>query len=111
MARPCNIGFVKDFPLQEVDEVSPGSSSLVCQALVEEEEGWLPSPPATSKIEIAHKMVCVGPLAEVQVQVQEEGEEGSQYESRRLSIPTCSRIASVKLSFKTQDHTFPLALL
>lgn len=56
----------------------PGSSSLVCQALVEEEEGWLPSPP----------------LAEVQVQVQEEGEEGSQYESRRLSIPT-----------------FPLALL
>lgn len=111
MARPCNIGFVKDFPLHEVDEVSPGSSSLVCQALVEEEEGWLPSPPATSKIEIAHKMVCVGPLAEVQVQVQEEGEEGSQYESRRLSIPTCRRIASVKESFKTQDHTFPLALL
>ena len=75
--------------LKNMDESSPGSSRLVCQALVEEEEGWLPSPPATSKIEIAHKMLWVGPLAEVQEQVQEEGEGGSQYELRRLSIPTC----------------------
>ena len=37
-------------------------------------------------------MVCVGPLAEVQVQVQEEGEEGSQYELHRWSTPTCRRM-------------------
>ena len=71
-------------------KVRPGFSSLVFQVLVEVEEGWLPSPPATSNIEIAHEEVWLAPLAEVQVRVQEEGEGGSQYELRRLSIPTCA---------------------
>ena len=38
----------------------PDSSRLVCQGLVEEGEGLLPSPPATSKIEVAHRKREVG---------------------------------------------------
>ena len=38
----------------------PDSSRLVCQGLVEEGEGLLPSPPATSKIQVAHRKREVG---------------------------------------------------
>ena len=61
MARPCKIGSVKvcmDF--ENLGGCLPDSSRLVCQGLVEEGEGLLPSPPATSKIEVAHRKREVG---------------------------------------------------
>ena len=91
--------------LQNVDELSPGSSSLVCQALVEEEAGWLPSPPATSKIEIAQEKGWVGPLEVGQVQEQEEVEEGIQCELHRWNTPTCRRMALFRGSIQdTRSH-------
>ena len=91
--------------LQNVDELSPGSSSLVCQALVEEEAGWLPSPPATSKIEIAQEKGWVGPLEVGQVQEQEEVEEGIQCELHRWSTPTCGRMALFRGNIQdTRSH-------
>ena len=61
MARPCKIGSVKvcmDF--ENLVGCLPDSSRLVCQGLVEEGEGLLPSPPATSKMEVAHRKREVG---------------------------------------------------
>ena len=56
----------------------PDSSRLVCQGLVEEGEGLLPSPPATSKIEVAHRKREVGTSGTeaFPIREQEETEEG-----------------------------------
>ena len=83
MARPCKIGLVKvcmDF--ENLGGCLPDSSRLVCQGLVEEGEGLLPSPPATSKIQVAYRKREVGTSGgKVWEQVfpikeQEETEEG-----------------------------------
>ena len=46
-------------------------------------------------------MLRVGPLVEGLVLVQEEEEEGSQYELHRWSTPTCRRMVFIGGSFKT----------